>query len=108
MIKSASGSKSDMPNVRKKCNCLQAEQQLDGGIVSKYCVAICCNSLHGGAFQWISFMHRDTFTHKKLFRISIWAHAENFIDFRLFTSASDHDFKTFSFLLFAASFDVIF
>ena len=54
------------------------------------------------------FMHRDTFTHRKLFTISIWAHAKNFVDFGLFTSASDHDFNTFSFLLFAASFDAIF
>ena len=60
-----------------------------------YCVAIFCNSLHGGVFQCISLMLRDTFT-RKLFRISI-----RHIDFGLFTSASDHDFKTFSFFLLA-------
>ena len=97
-----------MPNVRKKYNCPQAGQQLDWGIVWKYCVAISCNSLHGRVFQCISFIHRDIFTHIKLFRISVWAHAKNFIDFGVFTSASDYDFKTLSFLLLAASSDAMF
>ena len=65
-----------MPKVRKNYNCPQAGQQLDCGIVSKFFVAFCCNSLYGGLFQCKSCMHGGTPTHRKLLRISICAHAK--------------------------------
>ena len=65
-----------MPKVRKNYNYPQAGQQLDCGIVRKYCVVFSCNSLYGGLFQCKSCMYGGTSTHRKLFRVSICTHTK--------------------------------
>ena len=100
--------KSKHAGCKKKLQLSPSRQQLNWGIVSKYYVAICCNSLYGEVFQSISFMHRDNSIHRKLFRISIVNmqkfHSPEAVQEFFWSRSQD----CFSLLHFTASFEAIF